>query len=153
MSVDSKLFVVCDKTDIISVGNSVADALDKYSRLELDNYWQNNTDAHNRIQFLCSPKYADMNCKFSNGVSITSHDFNTFIFNFGSGDNLKRSLFMFISNTDDYNDIHHGYKIIFSIGLWGKSNDIMKVIADSISNFGAVYYDYNDCDDTGFIKL
>lgn len=153
MSIDSKLVLSCNKEDTLNIGNSVTKALSGYARTKLDDYWKNNTDANNRIHFLVGDKYKDQNHKFSNGVSISSHDFETFVFFFGNGDDNKRSLFMFTSCSNDYNDTIEGHKVIFSIGYWGSSNEIMMVVAEAVKQYGDAYYDFNDCDDLGFIKL
>ena len=153
MSVDSKLFVTCSKEDVITLGSSVAEALNKYSRQKLDDYWTNNTDACNRFHFLHNESYKGQREKFTNGVSITSYNFDMFTFTFGNGDDSLRSLHMFPTCSDDHNDIVEGYKVIFSIGYWGGSDEILMVVAEAIKEFGEVYYDFNDCDDLDFIKL
>ena len=153
MSVDSKLFVSCSKDDIINIGNSVTDVLNKYSREKLDDYWRTTTDCDNRLQFLVRDDLKDESNKFSNGVSINSHNFSMFSFNFGNGDENKRSLDMFITCANDYSDIVNGYKVIFSMGCWGKYNEIMLLIGETLKRYGAVYYDFNDCDDLDFVKL
>lgn len=53
----------------------------------------------------------------------------------------------------DHSDTYEGDKIIFSIGCWGSYNEIMMIVADAVKSFGDVYYDFNDCDDQGFVKL
>ena len=153
MSVDSKLFVKCNKEDVIAIGISVAEALNKYSRQKLDNYWTNNTDACNRTHFLHNEHYKGQREKFTNGVSITSYNFDMFTFTFGNGDDLLRSLHMFPTCSDDHNDVVEGYKVIFSIGYRGSSEEIMSVLSEALKPYGDAYYDFNDCDDVGFIKL
>lgn len=153
MSVDSKMFVTCKKEDVISIGNSVTEALNTYVRDKLDNYWKDNTDAQSRINFMWSDSYKDQNNKFTNGVSVTSHNFDTFVISFGNGDDCIRNLFMFPTCSSDYSDVHEGYKVIFSIGYWGSSEEIMNVVAGALKPYGDVYYDFNDCDDKDFIKL
>lgn len=153
MSIDSKLFVSCNKEDALSIGNVVSKALSEYARTKLDDYWSNNTDAKSRINFMCGDSYKDQNYKFTNGVSISSHDFESFCFVFGCGDKNKRSLFMFTTCSSDHEDIKGDFKVVFSIGYWGSSDEIMMVVAEAIKEFGGVYYDFNDCDDLDFIKL
>lgn len=153
MSVDSKMFVTCNKEDVISIGNSVTEALNTYVRDKLDSYWRYNTDAQSRVNFMWSDSYKDQNYKFTNGVSVTSHNFDTFVISFGNGDESRRSLFMFPTCSSDYNDVYDGYKVIFSIGYWGNSEEIMNVLSEALKPFGDVYYDFNDCDDLDFIKL
>lgn len=153
MSVDSKMFVTCKKEDVISIGNSVTEALNVYVRGKLDDYWKNKTDAQSRLNFMWSDSYKDQNYKFTNGVSVTTHNFDTFVISFGNGDDSRRSLFMFPTCSDDYNHVVEGYKVIFSIGWWGSCEEIMNAVAGAIKPYGDVYYDYNDCDDEHFIKL
>ena len=127
MSVDSKIFVTCKKEDVISMGNSVTESLNVYVRDKLDNYWKNNTDAQSRLNFMWSDSYKDQSNKFTNGVSVTSHNFDTFVISFGNGDESRRSLFMFPTCSSDYSDVCEGYKVIFSIGYWGSVEEIMSV--------------------------
>ena len=153
MSLDSKMFVTCNKEDVISIGNSVTEALNIYVRDKLDNYWRYNTDAQSRVNFMWGDSYKDQNYKFTNGVSITSHNFDTFVISFGNGDESRRSLFMFPTCSSDYSDVYDGYKVIFSIGHWGSLEEIMNAVAGALKPYGDVYYDFNDCDDEYFIKL
>ena len=153
MSVDSKMFVICNKEDIISIGNSVTEALNVYVRDKLDNYWKNNTDAQSRVNFMWSDSYKDQSNKFTNGVSVITHNFDTFVISFGNGDESRRSLFMFPTCSSDYSDVCEGYKVIFSIGYWGSSEEIMSVLSEALKTYGDVYYDFNDCDDKDFIKI
>lgn len=153
MSVDSKIFVTCKKEDVISMGNSVTESLNVYVRDKLDNYWKNNTDAQSRLNFMWSDSYKDQSNKFTNGVSVTSHNFDTFVISFGNGDESRRSLFMFPTCSSDYSDVCEGYKVIFSIGYWGSVEEIMSVLSGALKPYGDVYYDFNDCDKEYFIKL
>ena len=153
MSVDSKMLVTCKKEDVINIGNSVTEALNTYVRDKLDSYWRYNTTCSNRLQFLLDKCLEEHSRKFTNGVSITSHNFDVFNISFGNGDDCIRNLFMFPTCSSDYNDVHDGYKVIFSIGFWGSSEKIMSVVSEALKPYGDVYYDYNDCDDAGFIKL
>lgn len=153
MSIDSKLVLSCNKEDTLNIGKSVSKALGKYAGDKLNDFWQNNTDACNLVHFLHNDSYKEHSDKYTNGVTVTAHDFNTFWFVFGSGDDIKRSLFMFTTCSSDHEDIEGDYKIVFSIGYWGNSEEILMVVAEAIKEFGNVYYDYNDCDDLGFIKI
>lgn len=151
--IESKLFVACKKEDVINIGNSVTEALNKYTRSKLDSYWMDNTDAINRAHFLSGKDYKDASKLFTNGVSISSYNFDSFVFILGNGDKNKRILHMFPTCGSDYSGIYEGYKVIFSIGRWGSCDELMMVVADAVKKYGDVYYDYNDCDDLGFIKL
>lgn len=153
MSRDSRLVLSCNKEDTLNIGNSVTKALEKYSRDKLNDFWQNNTDACNLMHFLHNDSYKEHSERYTNGVTVTAHDFDTFWFVFGNGDNMKRSLFMFTTCSSDHEDIEGDYKIVFSIGYWGNADEIMMVVVEAVRQYGDVYYDYNDCDDDGFIKL
>ena len=153
MSVDSKMFVTCNKEDVNSIGNLVTETLNVYVRDKLDNYWKNNTDAQSRVNFMWGDSYKDQSNKFTNGVSVITHNFDTFVISFGNGDESRRSLFMFPTCSSDYSDVCEGYKVIFSIGYWGSSEEIMSVLSGALKTYGDVYYDFNDCDDEDFIKL
>lgn len=153
MSRDSKLVLSCNKEDTLDIGNSVTKALEKYARDKLNDFWQNNTDALNLIHFLHNDSYKEHSDKYTNGVSITSYDFETFTFLFGNGDDNKRNLFMFTTCSSDHGDIEGDYKVVLSIGYWGNSDEILMAVAEAVKEFGDVYYDFNDCDDLGFIKL
>tara|TARA_Y100001956_G_scaffold4944_1_gene4465 strand:- start:22369 stop:22836 length:468 start_codon:yes stop_codon:yes gene_type:complete len=153
MSVDSKLFVTCGKDKLTEVMNSVIDSLNVYQRTKLDNYWQNNTDAVNRIHFLRDEDYREQSKTYTNGVRGDFYNFDVLSLTFGNGDENLRMLQVFPDCSCDYDDIYEGDKIIFSIGCWGMYDEIMKVVAKAVAPFGDVYYDFNDCDDKDFIKL
>lgn len=153
MSLDSKMFVTCNKDDVISIGNSVTEVLNTYVRGKLDSYWRYNTTCSNRLQFLFDKSLEEHSRKFTNGVSVITHNFDTFVISFGNGDESRRSLFMFPTCSSDYSDVCEGYKVIFSIGYWGSSEEIMSVLSGALKPYGDVYYDFNDCDDEYFIKL
>ena len=153
MSIDSMMFVTCNKEDVISIGNSVTKALNTYVRDKLDSYWRYNTDAQSMVNFMWSDSYKDQSNKFTNGVSVITDNFDTFVISFGNGDDSRRSLFMFPTCSSDYSDVREGYKVIFSIGHWGSAEEIMSVLSEALKPYGDVYYDFNDCDDEDFIKL
>ena len=153
MSVDSKMFVTCNKEDVINICNSVTEALNTHVRDKLDSYWRHNTTCSNRLQFLFDKSLEEHSRKFTNGVSITTYNFDAFSISFGIGDESRRSLFMFPTCLSDYNDVYDGYVVIFSIGYWGSAEEIMNVVSEALKAYGDVYYDFNDCDDKDFIKI
>tara|TARA_B100001105_G_scaffold119372_1_gene95629 strand:- start:2351 stop:2818 length:468 start_codon:yes stop_codon:yes gene_type:complete len=153
MSVDSKLFVTCGKDKLPEVMNNVIDNLNVYHRAKLDNYWQNHTDAVNRIHFLRGEDYRAQNKTYTNGVSGDFYNFDVLSLTFGNGDENLRMLQVFPDCSCDYSDTYEGDKIIFSVGCWGMYDEIMKVVAKSVAPFGDVYYDFNDCDEEDFVKL
>lgn len=153
MGLDSRVVLVCNKEDVLNIGKSVSKELEVYARDKLDDFWQNSTDACNRAHFLHNDSYKEHSVKYTNGISVSSHDFESFIFVFGNGNDLKRSLYMFTTCSADHEDIEGDYKVLFSIGYWGSANEVMQVVIDRVKPYGEVYYDYNDCDDLGFVKI
>ena len=97
------------------------------------------------------PRNSDIK-DFSNGIrSCYTHDFGSFNISF-TVHGEKRILFVTHTCSNDYSEVYEGEKIIFSLGCWGMSEEIMLVIADAIKEFGDVYYTKNDCEDE-FKKL
>jgi hypothetical protein len=155
MGLDSKLFVATKKENILKVMPKVIGSLNTYIRAELDAYLEEKGFS-NRMQFMFRDKESKLNKDlkdFSNGISeCTTYDFRSWNINFKiQGEN--RSLFVTHTCSNDYKEVYDGDKIIFSLGYWGLSDEIMKVIAESLKEFGDVYYDFNDCDDEDFVKL
>ena len=147
MSVDAKLFVTCGKENLFQVMNDVASSLNIHVRRKLDEYWKAN-GYNSRPHFLHSGNTYD---NWTNGVSISCYDFDCISINFGVGE--SRALKVFPDCGNDVPDIYDGDVILFSIGCWGLSDEIMMVIAKALANHGDVYYDHNDCDDEDYIKL
>jgi hypothetical protein len=155
MGLDSKLFVATKKENILQVMPKVIEGLNTYIRAELDAYLEEKGFS-NRMQFMFRDKESELNKglkDFSNGISeCTTYDFRSWNINFKiQGEN--RSLFVTHTCSNDYKEVYDGDKIIFSLGYWGLSDEIMKVVAESLLEFGDVYYDFNDCDDEDFVKL
>jgi hypothetical protein len=155
MGLDSKLFVATKKENILHVMPKVIEGLNTYIRAELDAYLEEKGFS-NRMQFMFRDKESELNKglkDFSNGISeCTTYDFRSWNINFKiQGEN--RSLFVTHTCSNDYKEVYDGDKIIFSLGYWGLSDEIMKVVAESLKEFGDVYYDFNDCDDEDFVKL
>lgn len=153
MSVDSKLFVTCGKDKTIVVGQAVEKALNAYIRELLDEDVKSRGYL-NLSHYASEMKKHSPRFKISNGVEdINVSDFRMYSFYFNLAEHSGRQLRMFVDCSCDYSDTYEGDKIIFSIGCWGKHDEIMKVVAKAVAPFGDVYYDHNDCDDEDFIKL
>lgn len=153
MGVDTTMFITSKKESILEIMPIVLDKLNEWIRNELDNY-ADTKGFDNRMQFLFRDKDSPLNKglkDFTNGVSKTdTYDFRSFNTCFTiSGE--SRQLFITHSCSNDYKDIYEGEKIIFSLGCWGLSHEIMMVIADSIKDKGNIYYCENDCE--GDFKL
>lgn len=149
MGVNATLFVATKKENILDVMPKVIETLNTYIRKELDEYWKKE-GFENRTHFIFSQ---EDNKVFTNGIrEVITSDFRSCWVNFTiHGEN--RRVFVTHNCSTDYKDIFDGEKIIFSLGYWGLSDEIMKVIAEPLKEFGDVYYDFNDCDDQDFIKL
>lgn len=153
MSVDSKIFVTIGKENYVEVVYAVINQLNTWVRGELDSYWGEHTDAINRAHFLHSEDYKAQSELFTNGVSISGYNIDCLGITFGCGDEFHRTLYVLPNCTCDYQDIHEGEKILFSIGAWGKNQTIMNQVATALAPFGDVYYDKNDCDSEDFVLV
>lgn len=76
MSVDSKMFVTCGKDKFVDVVDAVIKQLNAWVRKELDEYWQNNTDAKSRAEFLWGEDYKSQAELFTNGVKLHAYNMN-----------------------------------------------------------------------------
>lgn len=65
----------------------------------------------------------------------------------------NRDLHMFFSCDCDQNDLYPGAKIIFSLGLWGMSDEIMTAVLSELTHLGHCYLDHNDGDDVPNVKI
>lgn len=148
MSVDAKLFVTCGKDRMFDIIGAVVKQLNIYSRAKLDSYIED-SGLMNRIQY----KGKEHDKKYSNGCRFNGHNPEVISFIFGSGDLNFRRLGMFCDCSLDYTDSYKGAKVIFSIGHWGACDEIMQELITALKPFGDVYYDHNDCDDEGFVKV
>lgn len=94
--------------------------------------------------------YGEEGKEWTNGVYVGTYYFKSFDLTFGIGE--KRVLFITYAHSCDYSEIYEGDKIIFSLGCWGMSEEIMMVVAESVKEFGDVYYVHNNCSED-FRKL
>lgn len=144
MGCDTKLFVATKTENITKVMPKVLKALNEWQRNRLDQYWNDN-GFRSRLQFLFSTKDDENYQNFSNGVkSCNTYDFESFSIYF-TVENEDRRLFVTHSCSSDYSEFYEGDKIIFSLGTWGMSTEIMKVVAETVKEFGDVYFCENDC--------
>lgn len=149
------VFVTANPENSNEVYKTVKRALDKWQRNLLDQYWARKGFS-SRAEFFWRNKDKPLNHNFTdwtNGIyDIKTSDFGSFNMDFTVNGEV-RSLFCTHTCSSDYKDTYEGDKIIFSIGYWGLSDEIMKIVAEACKSFGDVYYDFNDCDDKDFIKL
>lgn len=140
MAVESKMFVGTDTRDFNKIMKEVVKTLNEWQRKHLSNEVKKlNTTV---LKFLHCEGGMD---KWTNGIyTIDTHDFDSFNIRFKiNGEN--RSLFVTHSCSSDYSETYVGDKMIFSLGAWGMSDEIMLTISEVIKNFGDVYYTPNDC--------
>lgn len=147
MGVDTKLFVTTSGDNIINVMPKVIDAVNKWQRNYLDNYWDKK-GFQNRISFLSRNKKSGANKdlkEYSNGIkSVETYNFKSFNM-YLTVNGESRSVFITHTCGSDYKEVYEGDKIIFSLGCWGMSKEIMMVIGEAVRSFGDVYFAYNDC--------
>jgi hypothetical protein len=149
MGVDTKMFIATKKENILEVMPKVIKSINEWQRFELQTTFIKE-GFESVLQFLYS---SEENLKnWSNGIhNISTYDFSCFNIDFrvnGEG----RSLFVTHACSNDHSDTYNGEKIIFSLGCWGRSEEIMMVVAEAIKEFGDIYYTHNDCQDE-FKKL
>lgn len=152
MSVDTKVFVVADKSKILEAVGNVNKHLDVFIRTRLDSFAKEK-GYNGRWQAVSKGK-EDHNVNFSNGVKSTYVNFiadwqSFHQICFGCGDNNDRMI-RCSQNSCDYKDIIEGNKIIFSWGCWGSNKEIAQIVCEALYKFGPVYYDLNDCDEVDF---
>ena len=163
MSVDTKVFVMTDKTKILDIMADVKASLDVFCRQRLDKYSEENgyfqeVDGYKRIKRFRGVKESNRESseeKYSNGVKNCYVNFfgyeASFQIVFGCGDKYER--LMFVSGNDcDYSDTAEGYKFIFSVGCWGSNQEIAKILCEALTKHGDTYYDLDDCDMIDFQK-
>ena len=148
MGVDTKMFIAIKKEAILEIMPVVIKSINEWQRNELDNYWSKK-GFNSRVQYIYRDKESELNkglLNYSNGItSVDTYDFRSFNVNF-SVNGETRSLFVTHSCSNDYSDTYKGDKIIFSLGSYGMSKEIINVVMDSLSCFGDIYYTYNDCE-------
>lgn len=144
MSVDCKLFVVSGRENQSLIGNAVADALNKHIRSVVKTKAEEVGDS---IVAFCLKNKKD----YSNGISISSYDFDTFMLRFNLNGE-QRMLWFHTDNSyaEDREEISTDYKFVFSIGCWGDYKTYINLVAEAVKTFGDVYVDWNDSDDVDY---
>lgn len=146
------MFIATKEINILKVMPKVISSINKWQRSILHEYLKNNGfESKLGFMFRDMEKYGGL-LDFSNGIGkVTTDDFRSFCINFiVKGE--KRNLSVFIDCSCDYSETYKGEKIIFSIGCWGMSKEIMMSFAKNISEFGDIYFCENDAADD-FEKL
>lgn len=139
MGVNTIAFVTAKKEVMFDLMPKLIKDLNKWQRVLLDEHWKGNYDS--RLQFLLDTDFKD----WSNGIGeVRSYNFGSFTIPF-KVNGEQRDLFITHNCSNDYSDTYKGDKIIFSLGNWGMSKEIMMVVAESVKDFGRVFYVGNDC--------
>ena len=154
MGIDTKLFIATKEENILKIMPLVISALNEWQRDLMVRYAKEN-GFKTALQYIFRDKDSESNKMlkdFSNGIkSCRTHNFESFHVNFiVNGEH--RDLFVTHTCSNDYSDIYKGEKIIFSLGCWGMSKEIMMVIAEAIKDYGDVYFVKDDCSED-FEKL
>lgn len=90
---------------------------------------------------------------YSELVRLFSYNGETFVAQFSLNETESRELHINLLCDSDYSDTYKGTKIIFSLGHWGHSKEIMKFLGERLLEFSnKVYYVGNDYDDD-WIKI
>ena len=147
MGVDTKMFIGTKKENILEIMPKVIEAINVWQRADLDRY-VDLKGFGNRMMYIFRDKdlekHQDLK-NYSNGISsVDTYDFRSFYINLIIASE-NRSLFVTHSCSSDYSDVYKGDKIIFSLGCWGLSEEIMMVVAEAIKEYGKVFYCQNDC--------
>ena len=67
---------------------------------------------------------------------------NYLVARFLDGDDKRQLYIFFYGEDNDLNDVHEGSKIVFSLGDWGKSEEIIKACLDYFQGDNIAYYRY-----------
>lgn len=153
MGVDAKLFVVAGQDQALEIGNTVQEELYDYISYKV-NYAAREHGYKTAWHFLRSTDNRDANGKpqYRFGTNITSHDFYGFTFSF-LVDGEDRMLWYHTDCSCDTDHITKEHTLLFSIGHWGHVDEIMLTVAESLKEYGEVWYDHNDCDDEDYVRI
>lgn len=155
MSVDSKMFVVCDSIEKMEVGKVALKAMQElvYSARtkkaeELGVHESCLIAGTSQPLVVLSPDAG----YFTHTTSLVSYDFESFRINFGIGDEHCRSLYMHLTCRCDVAKYLEEEEdaVVFSIGCWGSNTLIMQTLAEALADKWPVFYDMNDCDDVDY---
>lgn len=147
MGASANLFVTVEDTrEVVNIMPKVIRDLNKWQRNELKSY-ADLKGFNNVFHFLFRDKESEFNKHlkdFTNGCTVETRNFESFsVFFTVYGE--RRRLFVTHTCSNDHSEIHEGGKIIFSLGPTGLAEEIMAVVAESVKEFGDVYYTKDDC--------
>lgn len=140
MGVSTIMFITAKPESILEIMPKAIRALNKWQRNELANY-ADRKGFDGILQFIMRDKSKDIGelKEFTNGVKVNTHDFELFNIRFSIYGELRNLSATHVCS-EDYSDIYQGGKIIFSLGSWGMSEEIMMVVAEAIKDFGDIYF-------------
>lgn len=133
MGCDTKGFITTDKKDIWETEKIIRDFLKTRPRNNAPK-WIKNPNAEQTADFRLT------------GIG------RYFTASFEDGDD-KRQLNVFFDCDSNYEDVYQGQKIVFNLGCWGKSDELMKGILEGMKHLGRAFYIYNDCADEDWQEL
>lgn len=145
MGVDTKLYVevqdhMADRIDVIKRAGS---AIEKKIYEHLDEEVQRR-GYKNRLHMLFNLKDSEKGTWTNGFGQFSTYGFNMFTVNFGyKGE--RRNLSCFIDCDCDMEEYSQAGGVIFSLGCWGSSDEIMRAIIDELRNDFRMWYEYNDC--------
>ena len=144
MGVNTIAFVTAKKEVMFNLMPKLIADLNKWQRKLLDTECEKKGRIRTHFLFEDNKKEIE---NWSNGISdINTYDFNSFSIYFRVNGE-KRKLFITYTCSNDYSDAYKGDKIIFSLGNWGMSKEIMMVVVESVKDFGRVFFVGNDYDE------
>lgn len=134
MGCNTKGFIATDKKDIWEVEKVIRDFLRTRPSIDVPKWTKTNPNAEQRAEFRLTGQKG------------------YFIVDFVDGED-KRHLNVFFSCDSDHDEILSGPKISFTLGCWGKSDELMKGILERMKHLGRAFYIYNDCADEDWQEL
>jgi hypothetical protein len=129
MGCDTRGIVVTDEKDFFLIMGKIKTAIDNLIQIERTG-WDDEDNILSTINVM------------GGGIRMATLSFKY------KGE--ERNLFI---HFDCDSDSNFGKSIILSFGCWGNSELLMKTVLYSLSDFGEMYYDYNDCDDIDMAQL
>ena len=147
MSVDTKCFVITD--DWKKACQTAEKALSAYVRGELDK--EADKVGATRLEYLFA---FEGNEEFTNGCSVScNNSFDTFYINF-KVHTENRTVFVFVEESShDLKDYTDKPVVRFSVGKWGGSDKIMKVLTEALKDLGDVWYIEDDSVSDEYVEV
>lgn len=129
MGCDTKGFVLTKEKDVFKICKIIETAI--FNEIKNDSGIDN-------ITAVWGENYSYPKFEISTIGMITCH------FTFADED---RQMSIHTLCDNDYNEARKGKKIILSLGAWGKSVRLIKVVLSALSELGKAYIIENDCSD------